>query len=86
MSPSFTAEPFGPARIETYTVTFGRDGAPQKGIVIGRMGLDDDLNAPRFVANTPDDVELLMDMTRTDFLGARGKVEAGGEVNIFTPS
>ena len=86
VSPSFVTVPSGPAHIETYTVTFGRDGAPQRGIVIGRLGLDDDPTASRFIANTPNDVGLLMDMTRTDFLGAKGRVQTGGEVNIFTPS
>ena len=83
-SPAFTAEANGAATIETYTVAFGRDGEPEMGIVIGR-----DSEGKRFFANTPADRELLWSMTKEEFVGRPGRVEAtedGGVArNVFTP-
>jgi acetyl-CoA C-acetyltransferase len=78
--PSFTEEPSGDATVETYTVVFGREGAPELGIVIGRT--DD---GTRFIANTPSDRALLESMTSTEMVGARGTVTSG-DTNIFTPA
>jgi len=83
-SPPFEEQPYGPAIIETYTVAFGREGEPEQGIVIGRLG---DGTGPRFIANTPVDPELLWAMTRAEFVGRRGHVEpdpATGR-NVITP-
>lgn len=84
-SPTLVEAPEGRARIETYTVTFGRDGKPQTGIVIGRLGESDDPMAPRFLANTPRDETLLLSMTQAEFVGHRGRVKAGGDINLFDP-
>ncbi len=62
----FTTEPSGPANVETYTVVFGREGEPEQGIVIGRLG-----DRTRFFANTPADRELLSSMTSEEFIGVR---------------
>jgi acetyl-CoA C-acetyltransferase len=78
--PSFTEEPSGDATVETYTVVFGREGAPELGIVIGQT--DD---GTRFIANTPSDRALLESMTSTEMVGARGTVTSG-DTNIFTPA
>ena len=60
---------------------FGREGAPEGAIVIGRDG-----RKRRFVAHAPRDSDLLAAMTEQDFLGARGIVRAGDSTNIFTPA
>lgn len=83
--PELIEAPTGMGRIETYTVAFGRDGTPERGIIIGRMGDIDDPSAPRFLANTPDDPTLLQAMTETDFIAANGAVDRDGERNIFSP-
>ena len=57
--PAVIDEPSGAATIETYTVIFDRDGAPEQGIVIGR-----DAEQRRFIANTPPDRGLLESMTK----------------------
>ncbi|MEE4361982.1 MAG: acetyl-CoA acetyltransferase [Pseudomonadales bacterium] len=79
--PPLDETPRGPARIETYTVVFGREATPELGIVVGRT----DAGA-RFVAHVPSDASLLEAMTREDFLARRGTVTAGEPVNIFTPA
>ena len=48
--PPFADAPAGAATIETYTVLFDREGAPARGIVIGRLP-----DGARFIANTPPD-------------------------------
>ncbi len=79
-SPPFVEEAEGPAFIETYTVAFDREGQPQQGIVIGRLGADGG-PSPRFLANTPPDPELLWAMTRQEFVGRRGRVSPDVESN-----
>jgi acetyl-CoA C-acetyltransferase len=79
--PRVIEEPSGAANVETYTVLFDRDGAPERGIVIGRT-------APggRFIANTLPERRILEPMTRHEMVGASGTVRAGGDgMNIFTP-
>ena len=70
----------GNAHIETYTVIHDRSG-PSFGIVLGR--LDD---GTRFIANTPDDHDLLTTMTTEEFLNKRGRVRSHDGLNVFTPS
>jgi len=81
--PEFVAEPSGAATVETYTVLFNRDGAPERGIVIGRDAQD-----RRFIANTPPDRHTLEAMTTRETVGAKGSVACSGdgETNVFTPS
>ena len=85
-APPLVQAPHGKAQIETYTVTFGRDGKPERGIVIGRLGIDSDAMAPRFLANLPKDTALLESVTVTDLLAAHGQVEQVDGLNIFTPT
>ncbi len=68
----------GAARIETYTVTFSREGAPQRGIVVGR--LDD---GARFLANTPSDPAMLEDLLAREGVGRSGTVTHEDERNVF---
>jgi acetyl-CoA C-acetyltransferase len=77
--PEVVDQPFGAARIETYTVIFDRDGAPERAIVIGR-----DAEQRRFIANTSPDRRLLEDMTKRDVIGAPGTVRRDGEMNVIT--
>src|SRR5262249_26654029 len=53
-APELALEPSGPASIETFTVLHDREGAPMRGLVVGR--LDD---GRRFLAATPDDPAVL---------------------------
>jgi acetyl-CoA C-acetyltransferase len=77
--PPFAALAEGPATVETYTVMHDRQG-PASAILFGR--LDD---GTRFIANTPEDPDLLADMEAKDQLGAKGRVANDGERNVFTP-
>jgi len=83
--PSGVDHPSGIAHIETYSVTFNRDEQPERGIVIGRLGGLDDPLAPRFVANTPKDCDVLRAMTREEFIGRSGRVTNNAGLNVFSP-
>jgi acetyl-CoA C-acetyltransferase len=80
--PDVVEEPDGAATVETYTVVYGRDGAPAQGIVIGR--LDD---SRRFIANTPVDQSLFESMVSQEFIGTKGTVrhDASTGTNVFGP-
>jgi acetyl-CoA C-acetyltransferase len=80
--PAFADTPSGSATVETYTVLFDRDGAPQRGIIVGRLPDD-----RRFIANTPDDRRTLESMTKHEMVGANGTVQlAEAGTNLFTPA
>ena len=78
--PSVTELANGDATIETYTIMHDRKG-PSFGILFGRL-----FDGSRFIANTPDDLDLMLEMTSNDYLGKEGKVKEVNGVNIFTPS
>lgn len=78
--PEFAAEPAGDATIETSTVGYDRDGAPLRGIVVGRLA-----DGRRFLANTPPDRGLLESLTAQESVGVRGKVTPGTP-NLFAPA
>jgi acetyl-CoA C-acetyltransferase len=80
-APALVESPSGAAAIETYTVLYDREGAPVRGVVIGR--LDD---GRRFLANTAADRSLLEGLTRDEAVGRRGRVARDGETNRFEPS
>jgi acetyl-CoA C-acetyltransferase len=69
---------YGPATIETYTVLYGRDAAPERGIVICR--LDD---GGRCLANSPEDREQLEALTLAESVGRRGRVKHIEGLNRF---
>jgi acetyl-CoA C-acetyltransferase len=75
-----TQTPEGPAVVETYTVVCGRSGAPETGIVVGRLG-----SGERFLAHTPEDPGLLHEWMTTEAIGRRGRVRTASPVNVFTP-
>ncbi|MDF1720414.1 MAG: acetyl-CoA acetyltransferase [Minwuia sp.] len=77
--PPFTETPSGEGEIETWTVLFGRDGAPSGAVIIARLGAHDDPAATRFIANAPNDLDLLLSMTKRDMVGVSGVVAAGGQ-------
>jgi acetyl-CoA C-acetyltransferase len=81
-APPFTAAPNGPATVETYTVSFNRDGEPEMGIVVGRLQ-----SGERFLANTPPEPELLLRMTREEFVGCAGSVahDSQTQKNTWAP-
>ena len=70
----------GSATVETYSVVHDRAG-PSFAIV---MGILDD--GSRFIANTPDNPDLLAEMVANDHLGAAGKVVSNDGLNVFTPN
>jgi acetyl-CoA C-acetyltransferase len=78
--PPLEESPSGQATVETHTVIFDRDGAPELGIVIGRTA-----GGSRFIANTPADRPLLESMTQREVIGERGRVsQAEDGRNVFT--
>ena len=72
--PSFIEEANGNAYIETYTVINDREG-PSFSILFGRLN-----DGSRFIANTPNDKDLLLDMMAKDYLNIRGKVQNNNEI------
>jgi acetyl-CoA C-acetyltransferase len=70
----------GAARLETYTVLYDRDGAPARGIAIGRTQA-----GRRFVANTPDDRALLEAFAAAEQVGRPGRVRHEDGRNLFEP-
>lgn len=81
--PAVAPEPSGSGRVEAYTVVHDREGAPQRGIVVGRLD-----GGRRFIANTPPDRALLEEMEAREFVGARGRVSADGPeaTNVWRPA
>jgi len=77
-APELVEAASGPASIETYTVVYDREGAPVRGIVVGR--LDD---GGRFLANTAGDRVLLEDLAAREAIGRRGNVRRNGDTNVF---
>lgn len=69
------------ATVATYTVTFGRDGAPERGVVLGTTE-----QGQRFLANTPADRELLESFSQAEQVGSRGKVSNRDGKNLFEPN
>ena len=85
-SPPTVERAEGPASVESYTVQFSREGEPDMGLVVGRLG-DGEKPGARFIANTEPDRELLLSLTREEFVGATGTVapDADSGRNIFRP-
>jgi acetyl-CoA C-acetyltransferase len=79
--PTIAEEASGRCRIEAYTVIHDRSGAPELGIVIGRLH-----DERRFVANTPSDRTLLEDFTAVEGVGRKGRVRHIDGRNVFEPN
>jgi acetyl-CoA C-acetyltransferase len=71
----------GTATVETYTVLYGRDGAPERGVVIGRTG-----DGARFIANTPGDRDTLERFAAVENVGRPGAVSVRNGTNCFEPA
>jgi acetyl-CoA C-acetyltransferase len=71
----------GRATVETYTVTYDREGAPERGIVVGQLP-----EGRRFLANTPGERALLEDFVAHEGVGREGAVSHEGGKNLFTPA
>lgn len=71
----------GPSVIETYTVLYDREGAPTRGIVVGRLP-----DGRRFLANTPKDRGLLESLAAVEGVGRSGRVAPSDGINCFSPS
>lgn len=82
-APVFTADPVkivalydGPATVAGYTVTYGRDGAPEKGILV--VDLPDGGRAHAHVL----EAELLAEAMSRELVGRRVRLAADGKVNV----
>lgn len=80
-SPTVAEEASGQCSVEAYTVIHDRNGAPELGIVIGRLH-----DERRFVANTPSDRAFLEDFVAVEQVGRTGQVKHIDGRNVFEPS
>ena len=71
----------GNARVDGYTVIYARDGAPETGVVIGRLE-----SGERFLAHTPRDRDLLEAFVAREQTGAEGSVSFMDGKNCYEPS
>lgn len=79
--PTLAPEANGRATIEAYTVVHGRDGGPERGVVIGRLA-----DARRFIAELPPDPTVLAGLEATEGVGTLGTVRCERGHNVFAPS
>jgi acetyl-CoA C-acetyltransferase len=70
----------GRASVETYTVLYGRDQQPERGIVVGRLE-----DGRRFLANTREDRDLLEAFAAQEAVGRVGAVRHHDGRNVFDP-
>jgi acetyl-CoA C-acetyltransferase len=70
----------GDATVETYTVEYGRDGEPERGIVLGRTA-----DGERFLSNTTSNTDFLKEFVTTEQVGTTGKVAFVDGKSTFTP-
>jgi len=73
-------EATGAGQVETYTVSYDRDGQPTRGIVVGSLH-----NGTRFLANTPTEVSFLEDFVSSEQVGTRGQVSIIDDKCCFQP-
>lgn len=71
----------GRATVEAYTVVYDREGAPARGIVLGRTEA-----GRRFLANTPADRALLEDFVAREEVGRAGTLSQRDGLVVFDPS
>lgn len=76
----------GQGRIEAYTVMHDRDGQPTTGYICGRLNGNGN-EGKRFLANTPEDPDLLKDLLASEAVGRPGDVHLDNATNrsVFTP-
>jgi len=80
LHPALVLSPRGRGTIETYTVLHDRDGAPIRGVVIGRLP-----DGQRFLANTPDDRVVLDALMSNEGVGRTGSVSSSDGSSRFEP-
>ncbi len=80
-APALAREPSGAATVETYTVLYDRDGAPMRGLVIGRLE-----DGRRFLASTPDDRDVLDALVAREAIGLRGRARTVDGLGRFAPA
>lgn len=81
--PRLEEQPAGQARIETFTVICSR-GVPVRGVIVGRLLVDD----ARFLANTPadrPDILAWLMAAQPEPIGAEGVVSSSDGINTFIP-
>lgn len=78
--PEFALRPCGRGKVETYTIVHDREGAPVRGIVVGRL-----LDGHRFLANLPSDPTALARWEQQELIGVEGEVQTQDPVNLFLP-
>jgi acetyl-CoA C-acetyltransferase len=79
-APAHVEEASGPATIETYTVVHGRDGAPERGVVIGRLA-----DGRRTLATLPTERAVLEALERAEGVGRPGTLSTRDGRNLFEP-
>jgi acetyl-CoA C-acetyltransferase len=80
-APALVPEASGTARVETYTVVHGRDGAPERGVVFARLD-----GERRTIAILPPDRDVLEAFERREGVGRPGRVVHDGGRNRFDPT
>jgi acetyl-CoA C-acetyltransferase len=75
-----TAPAEGRGTIETYTVLYDREGAPKRGVIVGRSKA-----GRRFVANTAEDRTVLEGLVSEEAVGRTGWVSHQDGRNVFDP-
>ena len=78
--PAIAEEASGRGTIEAYTVMHDRNGAPEMGIVVGRLE-----DGRRFLAYTPSERSFLEDFIAAEEVGRSGRVKHIDGRNIFDP-
>ncbi|MBQ63088.1 MAG: acetyl-CoA acetyltransferase [Gammaproteobacteria bacterium] len=68
----------GGATIESYTVSYDREGKPYRGIVLGSTEA-----GCRFLANTPDSIDFLEDFVSNEQVGVQGHLNIRAGHTIF---
>jgi acetyl-CoA C-acetyltransferase len=71
----------GRGTLEAYTVLYDRAGAPVRGVVVGRTS-----EGRRFVANTPEERELLEAFAAREQVGRQGRLRHRDGRNLFEPA
>ncbi len=73
--------PEGKGVVEAYTVIYDREGAPARGIVLGRTADNE-----RFLANTPGDRSLLEDFVKIEEVGRKGRLSVREGKTVLDPA
>jgi acetyl-CoA C-acetyltransferase len=71
----------GSGAVEAYTVLYDRAGAPVRGVVVGRTA-----EGRRFVANTPEERDLLEAFAAREQVGRQGRLRHRDGRNVFEPA